>query len=369
MENTAPCNLPGSDIETLEKQRIDEEILALLLAQQVKPSDHYDRPRFTLEQNGIGFAPLGNIMAVCAEMKNGKTWLLLQLAVALLRGEFGNIRNAMPDKQRRIMWFDTEQDKYDSMLILRRIHQMCGWDYQADHPEFLLYNLRDIRYDKRRQVVMEGIRLQQPTVVFIDGIRDLVRSVNEEEECFDLINDLMSVTARQHCSIWSILHVNPNSDKMRGHLGTELGNKTTDVFSVRKKKDSGTGGFYFSVEHVAARHRDVDGWDFMIDDFPGTRLYSVPRMLTSGESGQADTNRWQELHDLMAKYVPEIKAISKSALRDTVAKREMIGHTQAWKLVDEAIRIGVIEQVIGGKYRMRGSPPDGTGEKQSELPF
>jgi len=369
MENIAPNNLPGSDIETLEQQRRDEEILALLLAQQVKPSDHYDRPQFTLEQNGIGFAPLGNIMAVCAEMKNGKTWLLLQLAVALLRGEFGNIRNAMPDKQVRIMWFDTEQDRYDSMLILRRIHQMCGWDFQADHPEFLLYNLRDMRYDQRRQVVMDGIRLQQPTVVFIDGIRDLVRSVNEEEECFDLINDLMSVTARQHCSIWSILHVNPNSDKMRGHLGTELGNKTTDVFSVRKKKDTDAGGFYFSVEHVAARHRDVDGWDFVIDDFPGTKRYSVPRMLQTDEDDQGGIKRWQELHDLMAKYVPEIKAISKSALRDTVAKREVIGNSRAWKLVDEAIRIGVIEQVIGGKYRMRASPPDGTEEKQADLPF
>lgn len=360
--------MPGDDLAT-ETGR-DEKFLEILLSQQIRPSDNYIRPLFTLEQNGVGFAPFGNLVAICAEMKSGKTWMMLQLAVTLLRHEYGNLRGIASDA--RIMWFDTEQDKYDSMLILRRVHQMCGWAYNESHPEFLLYNLRDISTEDRKSVIIEGIRKMKPTVVFIDGIRDLVRSVNEEEECYALINDLMTVTAQEGCAIWSVLHVNPNSDKMRGHLGTELGNKTTDVFSVKKKKDQQTGEVYFTVSHVAARHRDIEDWDFRIHDYPGTQLYSVPEMLTHAERSKADKNRWQALHDVMAKYIPDIRAVSKTALRDAIAKGEQLGGSKAWAMVQEAIGAGAIEQVIGGKYRLRSEPPivsGQPGQQQEDLPF
>lgn len=360
---------PGDDMHTAAER--DEEAIALkfLAGLQIMAGDRYDRPAFTLEQNGVGFAPLGNIMAICAEMKNGKTWLMLQLAVALLRGSFGELSGTC--EKPRILWFDTEQDKYDTMCVLRRVHQMCAWDYAVDHPEFSIYNLRDVPADKRREAIRDAVRFLEPQVVFIDGVRDLVQSVNEEQECYSLINDFMSLTARHHCSIWCVLHVNPNSDKMRGHLGTELGNKTTDVFSVKKTRDKASDRVTFSVEHVAARHRDVDGWTFEIQDFPGSRLYSVPAMLTRRQHEELAQDQWQKLHDIFARYMPnELRAYSKTSLKNNISSGESIGGSRTWEMISKAIEIGVIEQVVGGKYRLRKQPPgNDMPPEQLEAPF
>lgn len=360
---------PGDDLHSAAEH--DEERLAMTFLNGLRllAGDHYDRPEFTLEQNGVGFAPLGNIMAICAEMKNGKTWLMLSLAAALLKGAWGQIKATCESP--RVLWFDTEQDKYDTMLILRRIHQMCGWNYNIDKPQFQIFNLRDIKFDKRREAIMTAIKWLRPTIVFVDGIRDLVQSVNEEQECYELINDFMAVTAKYHCSIWSVLHVNPNSDKMRGHLGTELGNKTTDVFNVKKEKDRNTGDISFTVEQVAARHRDVDGWSFFIQDFPESKLYSVPVMMTPEETTQVVEDRWQSLRDTFAKYMPnDLKAYSKTALKDSISHGEHIRATKAWDMIQEAIQAGVIEQVIGGKYRLKHNPPNNDmPEEQLKAPF
>lgn len=370
---------PGDDIQTGEQHNDEELALTFLQSLRLLAGDHYDKPAFTLEQNGVGFAPLGNIMAICAEMKNGKTWLMLSLAVALLKGEWGELKSTVEHPQ--VLWFDTEQDKYDSMLILRRVHQMCGWEYNVDKEAFQIYNLRNVKFDKRKEAILSAIALLKPTIVFIDGIRDLVQSVNEEQECYDLINELMTATAEHHCSIWSVLHVNPNSDKMRGHLGTELGNKVTDVFNVKKEKDKNTGSITFAVEQVAARHRDVDGWKFAIRDYPKKvdavtgktlpGLYSVPYMLTVAEARKVEVDKWQAMHDYFAVHMPnELKTYSKTNLKESIAKAEGIGVTKAWDRIKKAIEAQVLEECIDGKFRLKKSPPDNSIlEEQQDIPF
>ena len=359
--------------ESVDQAEGDAKELEFLRTLRLMATDHYAKPDFTLEQDGVGFAPLGNIMAICAEMKSGKTWLMLQLAATLLakNNPFGGVIRRTEDcAPARVLWFDTEQDKYDTMLILKRLHQLCGWSYDVDHDEFQIYNLRSVKFDERKAAILNAIRLIKPTMVFVDGIRDLVQSVNEEGECYELINEFMTITEQLHCSIWSVLHVNPNSDKMRGHLGTELGNKTTDVFSVKKRKDA-DGQITFDVEQVAARHRDVAGWSFRIyDPMPNSRTYSVPVMLTMTESNEQKVERADELREILSKYFPPIAAISFTKLRDLVKNGERMGTGKVEKMIKEAQRLGLIETVIGGKLRMSQKPKDGDGKAtQTECPF
>ena len=68
----------------------DEELqlLALLEACRIKADSTYDEPDYTLKQNGTGFAPKGNIMALMAEMKHGKTFVNTTLAAAILKGSY-----------------------------------------------------------------------------------------------------------------------------------------------------------------------------------------------------------------------------------------------------------------------------------------
>jgi hypothetical protein len=82
-----------------------------------------------------------------------------------------------------------------------------------------------------------------------------------------------------------VLHLNPrpgNDDesKMRGHLGTELGNKVTDTIASIKHKDG--NGVTFTVKQLDARGKDLDDWKFEVTDQAGA--LGIPRIIAGGSS-------------------------------------------------------------------------------------
>ena len=340
-----------------EREEGDLQIaLNFLKALEIHANDHYSEPLWSLTRNGIGLAPLGNIMAIAAPMKSGKTWLMQIFATAMLRGEFMGFR--CPIEDARVLWFDTEQDRYDTMMILRRIQQLCGWqDTQADNPKLHIYSLRSM--DKmdatesvpknRLMAIRAAVEYYRPTVVLIDGVRDLLDDFNDLKESNDLVQALMEMSADTECAIWNVLHVNPGSDKMRGHLGTELQNKVTDIFSVTKKKGA-DGSVLFEVEQTAARHRDIDGFSFRIDD---SQKYSVPVLLRYEESAQVQEGWADELREIIGKYMPKMGGMTYSSLRKAIRAGEGLSTFKTEALLRDAQCIGVLEKIIGNKLRMK----------------
>ena len=340
-----------------------------LQALEIHARDQYDEPQWTLTKDGIGFAPLGNIMAIAAPMKAGKTWLMQILSGAVLRGEYMGLQ--CPMEEARVLWFDTEQYKFDTQMILRRMQQICGWSHEEDNERFKIFSLRDFkRQDEtqsmavnRMQLIKAAVEWYRPQVVMVDGIRDLLDDFNDLQESARVVQDFMSLTSEYGCAIWNVLHVNPNSEKMRGHLGTELQNKVTDIFSVEKKK-AGTE-VTFKVTQTAARHRDIDSFTFRIDDGP---RYSIPVMVGSDEAVAFDTSRREELYDMMKKYIPEIGGISYTKLREGMKNGREGSTPKCEKIIAEAIQLGVIEKMVSGKFRMKTNVE--TSEKNDDtLPF
>jgi hypothetical protein len=94
-------------------------------------------------------------------------------------------------------------------------------------------------------------------------------------------------------------------------------------------------------------------------------------MLNQKEAAQVEENKWQSMHDLMKKYMPNDQlSYSKTALKDAVANGERVGSSTAWKMVMEAIEAGVVERCINGKYRIRQKAPEnGMPEEQADIPF
>jgi hypothetical protein len=88
---------------------------------------------------------------------------------------------------------------------------------------------------------------------------------------------------RRMC-IWNALHQNPriNSDgedsKMRGWIGTELGNKVSDTLISIKTKTA--NGVSFTVKQQDARGKDIDDWKFEVTDDAGN--LGVPRITSNG---------------------------------------------------------------------------------------
>lgn len=137
-----------------------------------------------------------------------------------------------------------------------------------------------VRWEKTKQAIIET----HPTAIFLDGIRDVIGDFNDNAESAVLIAECMKISTEMDCCLFNVLHENPGSDKMRGHLGTELSNKVTDTFvSIKDKKD---GMVTFTVKQVDARGKDVDDWKFEITSDAGS--LGVPRIIIPPSELRAD---------------------------------------------------------------------------------
>lgn len=267
------------------------------------PRENYPEPYTMLEFNGVGFGKIGGFGAISGQRKNGKTFLIAQLMAAILSEDNERTRQYLPGltvpqrtidflgHQPRVLYVDTEMEKLSSAKVLRRVHWLCNWDMTLPNDRFSVLWLKNMPHDdavkvhrQRYDLIRMAIDAIQPDAIFIDGLRDLLASINDEESITNILNDFGSLAEDRNINIWMALHQNPSKKedaddlKMRGWAGTEYGNKVSDTLVSIKSKTQ--NGVTFTVKQQDARDKDMDDWKFEVTDDAG--LLGVPRIITKG---------------------------------------------------------------------------------------
>ena len=251
------------------------------------PREDYPEPYYMLEYNGVPFSTVGGLGAISGQKENGKSFVLTQLMAAILGSNTSERTRQylpglkVPDRTieylghpPKVLYVDTEMERLNSAKVLRRVHWLCDVDMNQPFPgdRFAVLWLKNMpkddgikAYKKRYEIIKLAIDAIQPDVVFIDGLRDLLASINDEEQGTTILDELGSIAEERKMSIWCALHQNPkaNSDgedsKMRGWIGTELGNKVSDTLVSIKSKTQ--NGVTFTVKQQDARGKDARlGW-------------------------------------------------------------------------------------------------------------
>ncbi len=266
------------------------------------PREDYPEPYYMLEYNGVPFSTVGGLGAISGQKKNGKSFVLTQLMAAILGngGERTNIYLPglkVPERtieylghEPHVLYVDTEMEKLNSARVLRRVHWLCNWDMKLPDERFSVLWLKNMPkgeekpYKQRYELIRNAVDVIQPDVLFIDGLRDLLASINDEESGTQILDDLASIAEERKMCIWCALHQNPsrkNDDdegKMRGWIGTELGNKVSDTLVSIKSKTA--NGVTFTVKQQDARGKDIDDWKFEITDSAGN--LGIPHIIGTG---------------------------------------------------------------------------------------
>jgi archaellum biogenesis ATPase FlaH len=267
------------------------------------PRENYPEPYTMLEFNGVGFGKIGGFGAISGQRKNGKTFLIAQLMAAILSEDNERTKQYLPGlevpqrtidflgHQPRVLYVDTEMEKLSSAKVLRRVHWLCNWDMTLPNDRFSVLWLKNMPHDdavkvhrQRYDLIRMAIDVIQPDAIFIDGLRDLLASINDEESITNILNDFGSLAEDRNINIWMALHQNPSKKedaddlKMRGWAGTEYGNKVSDTLVSIKSKTQ--NGVTFTVKQQDARDKDMDDWKFEVTDDAG--LLGVPRIITKG---------------------------------------------------------------------------------------
>lgn len=274
--------LPGQVPELLKERKWFGTDTTGLLLDFTKP---YSPPMWTLSHNGTPFAKLGDLHIVGGKAGHGKTAFMSQIMSALLCGHFGNMKCEIEltahdpatgeevKMQPSVLYIDTEQSIDDTIAIKNRVCTLSGIDYTQPSDSFFVARMRDTTkaVDRYKQILqlLWDIR---PTVVFIDGLLDLVSDYNDQTECSDVIRELMAVSTYYNISLWCVLHENPMTDKLVGSLGSIAERKVTEVFVIRKhkaphdKRFQGMPNVFFEVKQTKARGKDQDDWYFAVED-------------------------------------------------------------------------------------------------------
>lgn len=215
---------------------------------------------FLLSYNGVGCIPKGDLQAVTGKLKAGKTFASICIEVAMLKGEYMGIKSLKDDI--RILHVDTEQSAGNIVDRTSILHSLCGWDEKQNNERFNVMTLRECDYLKRINIIEEAVEKIKPDFVLIDGVRDLCADFNNIEESSKLIGNLMRICNQHKTAVMCVLHENKNDNNMRGHLGTELGNKCSEVYKVARNKTTGV----ISVEQSVSRNEPIEEWSFSIND-------------------------------------------------------------------------------------------------------
>lgn len=244
----------------------------------------------------IGDSPactFGNFSASIGKPKGKKTFNVSAMtAAAMTNSTILNYRGNMPSDQNGILYFDTEQSKYHAFRVFKRIARLTHRSNAEIKQRIKYYALRKYSVEDRIGMIDHKIR-NTPAVglVIIDGIRDLMLDINNPREATLIVNYLMKWTEEYNLHIHTIIHQNKSDENARGHIGTEINNKSETVLRVEKDKNDDA---ISTVEAVYIRDVSFPSFAFRINDEALPELIKdyVPTPESKGNEA------WDPYHDI-----------------------------------------------------------------------
>ena len=147
---------------------------------EVHIGDRIKEPDYTFFMEGTGTCPRGDIIAIKAKSKNGKTFLATVFASAILGSGFASTKAANSDTS-SVLFFDTEQNRANTWKILNRIITLCEGCKDIG-GRVRAYSLREMDVSERLSFVERVSQEHSPTAVFVDGIADTIPDFNDIEQ-------------------------------------------------------------------------------------------------------------------------------------------------------------------------------------------
>jgi len=196
----------------------------------------YEQPPIILKVGDSIIATLGNFSASAGKEKSKKTFNVSALTASLLSGkQVLNYIPVIPNDRTKILYIDTEQSEYHCRKIAIRMQNLTNTSLDELSDKLIFLALRKYTSEQRIEIIENAI-YDNPDVFFviIDGLRDLVLDINSPSEATKIMTKLLTWTDDKNIHIHCVLHLNKGDDNTRGHLGTELNNKSETILQITK---------------------------------------------------------------------------------------------------------------------------------------
>ena len=199
----------------------------------------YDDRSYNGVHYPLKFGSMGNISLITGQEKSRKTFVKSIIESCTIGGKSNNYTGSLEIKgyleDRYLISIDTEQSLYDSVMTAKRVPFMVG-----NMPDNYISLMWREKTTKERLQLLEWLYMESSYrnnlgLTMLDGVVDCVQDFNSLTECKEFTEKLMKYTSLTDSHLCGLLHLNPNSDKLRGHLGTILGQKAEMVMIIENK--------------------------------------------------------------------------------------------------------------------------------------
>ena len=305
-----------------QNMRLEELNKLRITTQTVLPPE-----KAAISIDGIPFFEIGDLGAVKAKQKAGKTTMLKALVAAWMKGELFRLKSEL--EEAKVLWLDTEQKGHDVKRIIDDVKHLSGLDDDYIDRHLKLYTVRTLSYKTLMDDTKLLVSKYRPHVLIIDGLVDLIESFNYEALSHQLINELVMMSDNYKCTIIAVLHADHN---MRGHLGTMLAQKAGTV--VQCTKD---GNGVITVSCSDSRHAAMPTWKIKYDE---------SGHIVSGDGTQMtpDQVEAQRRVNLMMNIITDNGgSISRKVLTEKLIEELKLSRTRVANLISEQLKSTICE--------------------------
>ena len=319
----------------------------------------YDNPpelsRMVVGVNGVPIGSCGNLLCVTGGEGVGKSHYISSIVAGALSEEELDkdmtlgLDIARNKNQKAVLLFDTEQSEAQLYKNVSTILKRSGFDAKPDyfHPVYMTAMARNERLTLIRDALdMLYYRHKGIQIVVIDGVADLVRSANDEQESISIVDDLYKLADIYNTCIVCVLHFVPNGFKLRGHLGSELQRKSSGILSIEKDEIGN-----FSVVK-AMKVRDGSPLDVPLMKFGWDKEKDM--FVYLGEKSKDEKEKWKEteLKEVAKGIFKHEGAMPYTRLVSLVMENMDVKERTAKKYVSIMKERGIITQFGDSNYNM-----------------
>lgn len=320
------------------------ELVNKLLQYRVSAKDEFPPEVCLLEVDGVPFFAKGDIHAIKAKQKQGKTNAIAIMVAAILCGKWGRLKGILEGA--KVLVIDTEQKNADTQLVYNRTLELAGLPKEDIYERFLTFAFRALDTEQKLNAVKALIMEFKPDIVFVDGVVDLMGNFNEVDDSKAIIEELLRMTTKEVSgfdpAIVCVLHTNKAAEdhNMRGHAGTMLAQKAGNVFEVKKDNH------IITVYNSDSRHQEVPSWSFMFDaqgniidaDAERNRLIEEARVQRVNSAAQkAEVERNERIQQVVNIVIEAGGKMPIAKLKSKVMSIRVCSRTTAERIIKDAI--------------------------------
>jgi hypothetical protein len=212
-------------------EELKPQPIAISIGSSIYKGEHYPIP----------FGSYGDFSCIVGASKSRKTFFKSMIEGGYIGGQ-SNILNPSikghNTKDKFVISIDTEQSKFHTQRVQRRVLEMVGGGYEF----YKTFSLRQYNPQERFQfidwIINESEYKNQIGLMSIDGFVDLVTDFNSLEQSTGLTDKLLQWTAIGKMHITGILHKNFGTSKPVGHVGSSVLKKAETVVFIESDKEN-----------------------------------------------------------------------------------------------------------------------------------